>query len=68
MTERDMVLKYHCNTEMHSGACDYAQYTEDDPMCQSCAIQFIADLRAYKLSSDHRFKSKYRNYLENIGE
>lgn len=65
MTEKDMILKYHCNTEMYSSACDYAQYTEDDPMCQSCAIQFIADLRAYKLSSDHRFKSKYRNYLDN---
>lgn len=65
MTEKDLILKYHCNPERCSSACDYAKYTEDDPICQNCAIQFIADLRAYKLSSDHRFKSKYRNYLEN---
>lgn len=47
-----------------SGACDYAKYTEDDPMCQQCAIGFISDLRAYKLSSDHKFKSKYKNLVK----
>jgi hypothetical protein len=64
MTELDMVMKYHCNTELHSGACDYAKYTEDDPMCQQCAIEFIADLRAYKLSSDHKFRTKYKNLVK----
>ena len=60
MTEKEMILKYHCNVERCKGACDYATYTEDDPMCHHCAIQFIADLRAYKLSSRDGFIPKYR--------
>lgn len=48
MTEKELILKYHCNPERCSGACDYAKYTEDDPICQHCTMQFVAVLRAYK--------------------
>ena len=46
MTEKEMVIQNHCNPELHTGACEYATYTEDDPMCQRCAEQYISDLRA----------------------